>query len=224
MYAFFVAGLCRETNCAVFVADFRLAPEFPFPAGVEDAAAVLTDLQQRGVPPERTLVAGDSGGGGTANSLLLLGPDRVRCDPPAGLMLFSPEVDLLLDEPSVTDNALYDILPWNIPTASYLHGVDPDSSEVDALNGDLSVFPPTFIAWGSAEMFRDPIRRFVQRLDDAGVKHDAYEAAGMFHVFPILMPWADSSRQVYRRAAAFVDEALAGAAPFDATALTNARL
>jgi acetyl esterase/lipase len=62
MYAFFTARLCQETNCTVFVADYRLAPEFPYPAGVEDAAAALRALVHLGAPAERLLVAGDSGG------------------------------------------------------------------------------------------------------------------------------------------------------------------
>jgi acetyl esterase/lipase len=213
MYAFFTARLCRETNCAVFVADYRLAPEFPFPAGVEDADAVLAALAAHGVPSARTLVAGDSGGGGLANSLLLIGPERTRRDPPAGVILISPEVDLLLDEPSVSDNAQCDILPWNIPTSSYLHGIDPASALVDADNADLTHYPPAFVTWGADEMFRDPIRRFVKQLAAAGVDHDAYEAEGMFHVFPILMPWAESSQRVYRAIAAFVGRILAAAPP-----------
>jgi alpha/beta hydrolase fold len=85
MYAFFTARLCRETQCAIFVADYRLAPEFPYPAGVEDAVAVLDDLLDRGVPAGRLIVAGDSGGGGLANTLVLELPARApgrECLPP----------------------------------------------------------------------------------------------------------------------------------------------
>lgn len=216
MYSFFTARLCRETRCAVFVADYRLAPEFPFPAGVEDAAAVVNDLVDRGLPPERLLIAGDSGGGGLANSLLLCGPAIVEAPRPAGLILFSPEVDLLLDEDSVTENAPKDILPWNIPTASYLHGADASDASITVINADLADFPPTFVAWGDNEMFRDAIRRFVARLEQAGVPHDGREAPGMFHVFPILMPWADESRRTYGEVGAFVARVLDGAPPLPA--------
>lgn len=216
MYSFFTARLCRETRCAVFVADYRLAPEFPFPAGVEDAARVLADLVRRGAPRERLFVAGDSGGGGLATTLVLATPAHVDLVPPTGLILFSPEVDLRLDQPSVTENAGRDILPWNIPTAAYLHGVDPGDVYVSATEADLAGFPPTFVAWGDDEMFRDPIRDFIARLDAAGVPHEAYEATGMFHVFPILMPWADASRRVYRAVADFVDERLGEAPPLHA--------
>ncbi len=213
MYAFFTARLCRESRCAVFVADYRLAPEFPYPAGVEDAARVLAALVDRGAPRERLFVAGDSGGGGLATTLVLAAPAHVRLETPTGVILFSPEVDLRLDQASVTENASRDILPWNIPTSAYLHGVDPSDGYVTATEADLSEFPPTFVAWGGDEMFRDPIRRFVERLDDAGVPHQAHEVDAMFHVFPILMPWADASRRIYRDVAAFVAGRLAEAPP-----------
>ena len=110
-------GCAGETGCAVFVADYRLAPEFPYPAGAEDASAIYTELVGPGIPPERIFLAGDSGGGGSGQHRPPRGPRRIEPVRPAGLVLFSPEVDLRLDEDSVTDNADHDILPWNIPTA-----------------------------------------------------------------------------------------------------------
>ena len=132
---------------------------------------------------------------------------------PAGLVLFSPEVDLQLDEPSITENAEHDILPWNIPTASYLHGFDATAASVSPLTADLTGFPPTCVTWGGYEMFRDPIRRYVRRLRDAGVAVDAQEYEGMFHVFQMLMPWADDSRDVFRRVRRFIHGLTRDAAP-----------
>ncbi len=211
MYAFFTSRVCKETECAVFVADYRLAPEFPYPAAVEDASAAFAALVGLGIPSQRILLAGDSGGGGLANTVLL---DRGYAAPmvkPAGLILFSPEVDLRLDEPSVTENAERDILPWNIPTAAYLHGADATSQSVSPLTADLTGFPPTCVSWGGGEMFRDPIRRYVQRLRTAGVPTEAHEYDGMFHVFPILMPWLEDSRDVFRSLTSFVRKVVAGA-------------
>ena len=123
---------------------------------------------------------------------------RVLHRPIAGLILFSPELDLRLDEPSLTENADRDILPWNIPTAAYLHGRDAGSPWVDALDQDVSKWPPTLVIFGDDEMFRDPIRDLVAHLRKSGVDTVADEEPGMFHVFPILMPWADASRRAYR--------------------------
>ena len=223
MYAFFTAHLCRETRCAVFVADYRLAPEFPYPAGVEDAMAVLDAFRSKGVPETRLFLAGDSGGGGLANSLVVEVSQRHELFRPAGLILFSPEVDLRLDEPSVTDNAERDILPWNIPTSSYLHGLDASSAYVSSINADVTNFPPTFVSWGGDEMFRDPIRRFAARLKEAGIVTHAHEVPGMFHVFQILMPWAAASNGVFRHVANFVRYVVADAPPLKPQTVASLR-
>jgi len=204
MYAAFTGALARATDAHVFVADYRLAPEFPFPADLEDALAVYRAVLDHGVEADKVFVAGDSGGGGLVHSLVI-GARGAGLPQPAGVLLFSPEVDLLLDEDSVTENASKDILPWNIPTAPYLHGVEPTDARVSALDADMDEYPPVLVAFGDDEMFRDPIRRFVEQLESVGVPTTVIEAPGMFHVFPILMPWAVTSRRVLREAGEFVN-------------------
>lgn len=204
MYAAFVAALVEGTGCETFVADYRLAPEFPYPAGVLDAVAVHEALLERGVDAHRLVLAGDSGGGGLAGSAVVELAER-GLPLPSALVLFSPEVDLAFDDRSVVDNAAHDVLPWNLPTAAYLHGLSPSDGHVSTVNADLSRFPPTFVTFGGEEMFRDGIRRFVDRLELAGVPTAAHEEPGMFHVYPILMPWADASRRAYAAADEFID-------------------
>jgi acetyl esterase/lipase len=207
MYSLFMAHLARVTGCSVFAADYRLAPEFPFPAAVDDIICVINHLKQSGVASEEVLIAGDSGGGGLLGTVL----HRMRRDGlggPAGALLFSPEVSLTLSEDSITDNAPFDVLPWNIPVNSYLHGVDPDDDRVDILLDDFRGWPPTFLVYGADEMFRDAIRELVRKLGAAGVPHVASEVEGMFHVFPFLLPWTRESRDVYDQAGEFVRDLL----------------
>ncbi len=207
MYALFAAHMARSTRSEIFVADYRLAPEFPFPAALDDACAVLDDLAARGVDPARTFLGGDSGGGGLAATVLY--ERGLRSMPAlAGVLLFSPEVSLLLDRPSVRENAATDVLPWNIPTNSYLHGLEPDDVAVSA--GDVSAWPPAFVTFGDDEMFRDSIRDLVDRLRDAAIPTEVHELADMFHVFPMLMPWADESRTVHAAAGEWVVSQLGG--------------
>jgi acetyl esterase/lipase len=208
MYSLFMAHLARVTGCSVFAADYRLAPEFPFPAAVDDIICVIHHLKQRGMAPEELLIAGDSGGGGLLGTVL----HRMRkhdLGSPAGVLLFSPEVSLTLSEDSVIDNAPLDVLPWNIPVNPYLHGVDPDDDRVDILLDDLRGWPPTFLVYGADEMFRDAIRKLVRKLRVARVPHVASEVEGMFHVFPFLLPWTTESRDVYDQAGDFVRDVLA---------------
>jgi len=223
MYAFFTSRIAATTGCATFVADYRLAPEFPFPAGLDDAGDVLDAVIAVGVPKERLFLAGDSGGGGLANSLVLAARETTHLVRPAGLILFSPEVDLGLGEPSVTENASRDILPWNIPTVPYLHGADATEGEASSINADLHGFPPTAISWGGDEMFRNPIRTFVRHLEDADVEVHAHEVPGMFHVFQILMPWADESQAIYEHVGQFVDGLLTDAPPLPDGAVQSLR-
>ncbi|MDL9946203.1 alpha/beta hydrolase [Gordonia sp. ABSL11-1] len=199
MYAAFAASLVKVTGHEVFIADYRMAPEFPFPAGVLDAADVYQGLLERGVASQHLVVAGDSGGGGLATSLISYLHSK-SLPVPAALALFSPEVDLDLDHPSIMENAQLDILPWNVPVTPYLHGVQPNDERVSAIHAapNPEWFPPTFVCWGADEMFRDGIREFADGLRAAGVPIHAMEEYGMFHVFPILMPWAEASKRVFR--------------------------
>ena len=207
MYALFMAHLARVTHCEVFVADYRLAPEFPFPAAADDIVSVVGHLLDRGLAPERLIVAGDSGGGGLVGTVLQR-ITKMGAERPGAVLLFSPEVSLTLSEESVTENAPLDVLPWNIPVNSYLHGIDPLDARVDVLLDDLSRWPPTFLVYGGDEMFRDAIRTLSSKLEGAGVFREALEVEGMFHVFPFLLPWASESRDVYDRAGRFVQSVL----------------
>jgi acetyl esterase/lipase len=203
MYSAFTGRIAHETGCRVVVPDYRLAPEFPFPAGLDDAVSVYQAILAAGLPVERLFVAGDSGGGNLATALLIEAPIR-HLPKPAGLILFSPEISLSLDEGSITSNEDCDILPWNIPVRPYLQEFGPRDERVLVEDADLRRFPPTLVAFGDDEMFRDAIRQFVERLERSGVDTTSIEEPRMFHVFPILMPWADASARVYRAVAAFV--------------------
>lgn len=200
MYAAFAAALVKATGHEIFIPDYRLAPEFPFPAGVLDATEVYEGMLSRGIEPGHIVVAGDSGGGGLATSLLYhLHQEKIPA--PAAVALFSPEVDLALNYPSMAENAPFDVLPWNVPVAPYLQGVQPDDARVSAAHAEPQPewFPPTFVCWGEKEIFRDGIAEFATRLEAAGVPVHSIEESGMFHVFPILMPWGGPAKRVLGR-------------------------
>jgi epsilon-lactone hydrolase len=209
MYSMFTADLARATGCDLFIADYRLAPEFPFPAGLEDAMTVFEAILDDGRPHSEIFVAGDSGGGGLATSLF---EDARAHDlpEPAGAILFSPEVDLVMGEPSVKANADHDVLPDEIPVIQYLGGADPHDPRVSVVYANVHRFPPTFISYGGEEMFCDEIEEFIGRLEDADVEVEAFRAPYLFHVYEILMPWADASKETVAAVAGFIDRQLGG--------------
>lgn len=197
MYAFFTSALASASACDTFVPDYRLAPEFPFPAPLEDALAVYDGLLASGCSPAELVVAGDSGGGGLVTSLVqvLAKTDRPQ---PFGLLLLSPQVDLELADPSAVHNADRDILPREVPVTPYLQGaVDPRDAVVSAVNADPKGFPPMIVATGGDEVFHDAIVRFAKRAEQAGVRVILFDEPGMFHVYAVLLPWMSSSRRLY---------------------------
>lgn len=209
MYASFVALLAHRSGCDVFIADYRLAPEFPFPAAINDAIAVLKAALESGVPPSRLFVAGDSAGGGLATALMCA-TEMERLPVVAGLILLSPEVDLRLDKPSMLENAALDILPPDVPSAVYLQGVDPGERCVSVIEHEVRRWPRTLISFGGDEVFRDSIRLLVRRLREGNVDTMAVEEPGMFHVFPILVPWSAAGQRAFGAVEAFTADALLG--------------
>ena len=140
MYAIFAAELVRITGCDLFVADYRLAPEFPFPAGLDDAIQAFEGLLDDNRAASQIVIAGDSGGGGLATSLFE-DARAAHLPEPACALLFSPEVDLVMGEQSITANARRDVLPDDIPVRAYLGERDPHDPRVSAVYADVGGFP-----------------------------------------------------------------------------------
>ena len=168
----------------VFVADYRLAPEHPHPAAVDDAVAACRGLLDEGVAPGDLVIAGDSAGGGlsvaTALRLRELGMTQ-----PRALVLFSPWVDLTLAElgaPPPGEVML--TLPWvRECAAAYLAGHGPGDPLVSPVGADLRGLPATLIQVGTDELLLPDSRRLHRRLAEAGVGVRLEEYAARWHVF-----------------------------------------
>lgn len=175
--------LARFTGADIFVPDYRLAPEHPFPAALDDALACYRALLDMGYAPERIAVAGDSAGGGLALSLCL----RLRTErlpQPACLALISPWADLTLTRLApITNDAL--LRPaWLAQGAdAYLHGRSAEDPLVSPLAADLTGLPPIMIESASEEILRDDSRRLAGTLDAFGVQVVHQEFPRMWHDF-----------------------------------------
>jgi epsilon-lactone hydrolase len=192
-----VARLAAATGGRGLTVDYRLAPEHPFPAAVEDAVTAYGWLVRGDVDPASIVVAGDSAGGGLTVALLVALRDAGAQLPAAGVCI-SPWVDLACTGESMTTRAAADpmvqragLLPM---AAAYLSGQDPCTPLASPLYADLRGLPPLLVHVGTAETLLDDATRLAERARAAGVAVDLEAWDDMIHVwhaFAPLLPEAD---------------------------------
>jgi cation diffusion facilitator CzcD-associated flavoprotein CzcO/acetyl esterase/lipase len=204
------AALSTVAGAPVWLADYRLAPEHPYPAGLDDAVAAYRALLAAGLPAERIVLAGDSAGGNLALSAVL----RLRAagDPlPAGLVLISPWLDLALTGESITGQAGVDAVlrePWLRGCA---RAYRRDRSPADPLFADLAGLPPTLVLAGERELLVSDSDRFVERARSAGLEVTYHRWPEMWHDFPIFAGMLAAADQAVEAIGAGIRGFLAGA-------------
>ncbi len=190
--------LAKEGNISVLVVDYRLAPEHPFPAAVDDATASYKWLLGNGYSAEKILVAGDSAGGGLSVALML-NLKNLGLPLPVAAALISPWTDLAATGESVAANAEADsmISPEALEKFAdlYLGDRDPKAPLASPLYGDLTDLPPMMVVVGSIEVLLSDSERLVERINDAGGTASLSVWPGMPHVFPILAARVPEARQ-----------------------------
>jgi epsilon-lactone hydrolase len=181
----------------VLLIDYRLAPEHPFPAAIDDATAAWRWLLQQGFATNRLAIAGDSAGGGLTIATLVNLRDQ-KLGLPACAVAISPWVDLEGLGNSITTRSAQDPmvqkdgLLWM--AKMYLNGKDPKTPLAAPLHADLKGLPPTLVQVGTGETLLDDGLRIAEKMHAAGVDARLAIWPNMLHVFPLFAPILSEGR------------------------------
>jgi acetyl esterase/lipase len=203
------APLARSTGVLAVSLEYRLAPEDPFPAAVDDALAAYRELLEAG---HKVVVAGDSAGGGLALALLIAAR-RAGLPQPAAAVLYSPWTDVSLSEGSMDSRGEFDPLFSRAHMKEsadwYVGGQDPRDELASPLFADLTGLPPLLIQVGSAEVLLDDSLRLAVHAAECEVDVSLDVVAGAPHVFQYFVGMVSEAGEALDRAAAFVTRRLA---------------
>lgn len=206
--------LCRryveQLGIVVAAVRYRLAPEHPYPAPLEDCYRVLAWLAGLpGVDADRIAIGGASAGGGLTAALAFLARDRGEVKPVLQLMSYPMLDDRTLD-PSLDDGGfrLWNTASNRIGWTAYLGGADP-AVAVPARRTDLAGLPPAWIGVGTLDLFHGEDLAYAGRLDAAGVPCEVHEVPGAFHGFDGVAPKALISQRYFDGKCASLRRAMA---------------
>lgn len=199
--------LAFRCKAKVILVDYRLAPEFPYPAALDDSISVYRELT-KSIAPSDIIIAGDSAGGGLTISTLLRLRDE-KAPLPAGAFVLSPFLDLTASFPSYDTRRGREVwlnrrhiaawAPWYAGKTAMNH---PYLSPVF---GDFVGFPPVFVLTGEEEVLHDEAEELVRKLREAGARVEFEVGPKMQHVWMFSLPFLDESKKSMKSIAKFVE-------------------
>jgi len=199
--------LSAASHSRVLMVDYRLAPDFVFPAQLDDVTTVFRALLARSIAPQNIAVAGDSAGANLALTSVLRWR-QLKLPLPVAIVAYSPWADLTHSGASIAVNADKD---FSVPTilldpmaALYCGGHDPRDPLVSPLFADLRAFPPLQLQVSAAEVLLDDTLRLAERAQAAGVRVEQRVWPDMPHAFPVFAQWLPEGRAAIRDSGKFL--------------------
>lgn len=206
MYRPMLATYAQASGARLLMIEYRLAPEHPFPAAVDDARMAYRWLLTQGIRPEQIVVMGDSAGGGLTVALLLALRDE-QTPLPAAAVCLSPWFDLACTGESMRTRARADVIltPQMLKKAAdaYLGTTDPRTPLASPLYADLHGLPPMLLQVGTEDILLDDARRLALRAREAGISIELEVWPNMIHAWQTLERRLPEARQAIAHIARF---------------------
>jgi len=207
LYRGFVSNLAYASCMKAIAINYRLAPEDPFPAGLEDCVTAYEWLLQSGISANKIVIAGDSAGGNLTLALLVALRDAGK-PLPAGAVALSPATDLTFTGASTRTHAHLDPFFHNVDSNTivedYITDHDPYDPLISPLFADLSGLPTLLIHVGEHEILLDDAVRFGDRARTSGVDVKIVVWPEMFHVFHLFAPILPEARRANDQIVTFI--------------------
>ena len=203
------ANIAIASKARALTLDYRLAPEHPHPAAVDDAVSAYKWLIDGRVDPKHLALVGDSAGGGLAVALLVSLRDS-NIPLPAACVCLSPWTDLAFTGETWKSKAAVDLIIYDYKELAfakmYLGGLDPKTPLISPLYADLKGLPPLLVQVGSDEVLLSDATRLADKLKQAGVNAVLDEWNNMQHVWQFAASFMPEGRRAIERIGEFIDE------------------
>lgn len=201
-----VAKFVKGSGISALVIDYALAPERPYPQGLNDGVAAYRYLLEQKISPQHIVFMGDSGGGNLCLATLLAIKQHGLPQPAGGVTL-SAWTDLTNSGESWLSNAKNDTLCWKdaqtVFGQMYTGDNDPREPLISPLFGDLEGLPPLLMYAGGHETMRDDSIRFAKKAQQAGVEVTLHIGEGLFHCYPACAPMFPEATQALAEICSF---------------------